>query len=83
MSKVPNYRPISLPSAFSKVMEILIRDAFLGFLLRNRLLNSSHFGFLSGKSTLSQVLLSIRDWAETFNVGFQTDVVYIDFQKAC
>ena len=33
-------------------------------------------------SQLSQFLLSIRDWAETFNAGFQTDVVYIDFQKA-
>ena len=63
-------------------MEILIRDALLGFLLRNRLLNSNQFAFLSGKSTLSQILLSIRDWAETFIAGFQTDVVYIDFQKA-
>ena len=27
-------------------------------------------------------MLSIRDWAETFNAGFQTDAVYIDFLKA-
>jgi hypothetical protein len=44
--------------------------------------NPNQFGYLSQKSTVSQLLLSYNDWAKARNEGNTTDVVFLDFAKA-
>ena len=55
-SKVENYRPISLLSCLSKVLEKLVQKDLLDHLLQNNLLSCHQFGFLPGSSTLTRIL---------------------------
>ena len=58
-----NYRPISLTSCISKVVERIIRKHVLEFLERKGLLNNTQHGFRSGRSCLSclSALLNVFD----------------------
>ena len=51
-----NYRPISLTCILCKIMEGLVRDAMIEFLISNNLICSSQHGFLPGRSTLTNLL---------------------------
>ena len=46
-----NFRPISLLSTLSKLIERLVRERLLNFLATHNILNQSQFGFLSGRNT--------------------------------
>ena len=79
---VGNYRPISLTSSVCKVFEIMINKTLLNYVIEVGLLNTSQFGFLPGRSTLSQLLVCTNDWMSALNDRIQTEVVYIDIAKA-
>ena len=44
--------------------------------------NPIQFGFLEGKSTVTQLLTCNNDWASSRNKSTRTDVVFLDFTKA-
>ncbi len=46
-----NYRPVSLTSVCCKILESLIRDHIMNYLLENSLLNSKQYVFVKGRST--------------------------------
>ena len=77
-----NYRPISLTSVVCKIMETLIRDSLMDYLKRNNILSRLQFGFVSGRSTVLQLLKVMDHWTETLDKGGNVDVVYCDFLKA-
>ena len=47
------YRPVSLKSVICKLLERLIKDHMVEFLVRHKLLNSSQHGFLKARSCLT------------------------------
>jgi hypothetical protein len=49
--EVQNYRPISLLSVFSKIIEKLMYSRFMAFVTKNGILNDAQHGFREGKST--------------------------------
>jgi hypothetical protein len=49
--EVQNYRPISLLSVFSKIVEKLMYNRLMSFITKNNILNDSQHGFCEGKST--------------------------------
>ena len=51
-----NYRPISLSSVISKVLERIIRKQVSSFIDKKGFLNSTQHGFRSGRSCLSALL---------------------------
>ena len=53
-----NYRPISLLSHFSKILEKLISTNLLSFLAQNNILSPQQFGFRQGLSTTLALLNS-------------------------
>ncbi len=77
-----NYRPISLTSVFCKLMERIIVDNLLAYLLANNLINKHQHGFLSGKSTETNLLESINDWTISIENKNSQTVAYIDFARA-
>jgi ribonuclease P/MRP protein subunit RPP40 len=77
-----NYRPISLTSAFGKLMESCVKEGMLNFLIENNLLNRHQHGFLPKRSTLTQLLECLNEWMSIMDEGNFTDVVYIDLRKA-
>ena len=77
-----NYRPISLTCIICKVMESIIKDRLIAYLLDKRLITKQQHGFLAKHSTCSQLLECVNDWTIELNVRHSVDVAYIDFQKA-
>ena len=77
-----NYRPVSITSVFGKIMERVIASSMLQHLKQNNLLNDNQHGFLSKKSTLTNLLESVNDWSITLNNRNNVAVAYIDFQRA-
>ena len=79
---VKNYRPISLTSVFCKAMEKLLKNIIIDFLDNNNLISSCQSGFRSGRSTLSQLILTQAHIIKDANNRVGTDAVYTDLSKA-
>lgn len=77
-----NYRPISLTSVVSKTMETIIREELVCHMMDNDLFSSKQYGFLSGRSTVLQLLTVLDKWTSTLDTGGAVDIAYCDFQKA-
>ncbi|KAJ3662053.1 hypothetical protein Zmor_006420 [Zophobas morio] len=77
-----NYRPISLTSTVGKVMESIINDRMMEFLLDNKVIPSQQHGFIPGRSVSSNLLCSLNDWSRELDSGNPVDVIYFDFSKA-
>ena len=82
-NKSENYRPVSLTSVICKLLETLIKDHMVDFLVRHKLLNSSQHRFLKARSCLTNMLCfffeEITKWIDE---GLAVDIIYLDFQKA-
>ena len=81
-TRVSNYRPISLTSSVCKILETIVQEKILSHLQTNLLLSPEQYGFLPGKSTVSQLLTCFSQWFENYNSDLQTDVIYVDYAKA-
>ena len=79
---VQNYRPISLTSVICKVLESLIRDRILQHFKDNNLFYDRQYGFIKGRSTVTQLLNIMDKWTECLENGGQVDVIYTDLEKA-
>lgn len=77
-----DFRPISITPTASKVMERLIRNRMLDWLLKFNVIPEEQHGFLSGASTASNMLDSVFDWTTALNSGEAVDVIFIDLSKA-
>jgi len=51
-----NFRPVRLTSVCCKLLESLIRDHAMSYLLDNSLLSNRQYGFIKGRSTMLQLL---------------------------
>jgi len=77
-----NYRPISLTSTACKILESMIKDNLTDYLYANNLLSKQQYGFLSKRSTTTQLLDCSDAWLHNLKSRHQTDVIYLDFAKA-
>lgn len=77
-----NYRPVSLTSIICKLMESLVREEIIEHMKRHKLFSKRQFGFISGRSTVLQLLQVMDKWTEILDRGGCVDVVYCDFMKA-
>ena len=77
-----NYRPVSLTSILCKVCEKIARQHLEEFWITKDIFIPNQFGFMKGKSCLSQLFTVFHDWAHNRNSGLPTDVVFLDFTKA-
>ena len=77
-----NYRPISLTSIVCKVMESIIKDDILAYMVSNKLLTNLQHGFVPGKSCQSNLLLMLNFLTELIENGNDADLVYLHFAKA-
>jgi len=60
-SDVNNYRPISLTCICCKLAETIIKQKMLDYLLSSNLISKHQHGFLSKRSTCSQLLECVDD----------------------
>ena len=77
-----SYRPVSLTSHIVKSFERVLRAKIVNFLKENNLIPNDQHGFISGRSTLSQLLHHVEEIIRTWEEGRVTDTIYLDFAKA-
>ena len=77
-----NYRPISLTSTLSRLLEKIICNILISHLSSHNLISSSQHGFLPHRSSSTQLLGALQDWINGYNNEKQTSAVYTDISKA-
>ena len=56
-NKSVNYRPVSLTSVICKLLETIIRDHIIDFLVKHKSINPSQHGFLKARSCLTNIVV--------------------------
>lgn len=77
-----SYRPVSLTSVPSKVLESLVRDRILQHMSESGLLHPAQHGFLPRRSCATQLIEVLEDWSRALDAGASVEVAYLDFSKA-
>lgn len=82
--KCDDLRPVSLTCIIAKVLERLVWQEILQCLYETKFFADSQHGGLPGRSTLTNLLVTMNEITEAFDVSSknQIDVVYLDFRKA-
>ena len=76
-----NYRPVSLTSIVCKMMESIITKSLLVPHLKN-LFSEKQYGFISKRSTSTQLLHFLDKCRDVMADGNVVDCIYFDFAKA-
>ena len=82
ISDFSNYRPISLLSQFSKILETLFNLRLEQFLISNEILSNCQYGFTSCMSTVHAALELIESISTTVDNKKHCAGVFIDLKKA-
>ncbi len=81
-SQASNYRPISLTCICCKLMEGIVKNEVLEYLLRNNLISNHQHGFLSRRSVDTQLLECFNFYSNAVKNKQNVDIVYLDYAKA-
>ena len=82
LSAPSNYRPISILSVLSKLLECHVHQILLDFLCINHPLSMCQWGFLPGRCTASTLLTVTHDWLQQLEVGNNVCSLFFDLKKA-
>jgi hypothetical protein len=77
-----NYRPISILSSVSKVLERLMYNRMTAFLGEHDILYSSQFGFRSGMNTQDAIARFVNTVTDNLDKTIDTSALFIDVAKA-
>ena len=72
---------INLTCVAYEIMESIMKDVVITYLLENNLLSNYQFGFVSGHSVQQQLLSLLNNWTDILDSGHTIDVIYLDFKK--
>ena len=77
---IKNYRPISLFSIFSKILEGLIFNSMFNFFRQNSIFTKCQSGFFPGDSCVAQLLSITYEIYQSFDCSLTRDVkgVFLD-----
>ena len=81
-STAKNYRPVSLLSVVSKIIEKLVNNRIVDHLEKCRLFSDFQYGFRSSRSTADLLTVVSDRIARTFNRSGATRAVALDISKA-
>jgi hypothetical protein len=77
-----SYRPISLLSILSKILERHMFSLISEHLLEQNIISDNQWGFTSNKSTTTALLALTHDWFKHLEEGIEVCVIFLDLQKA-
>ena len=77
-----NYRPISILSCVSKIIEKVVHKQLYSFLSEYNLINQHQSGFRPFHSTETSLTDMIDTWLNNMNSGKMTGVAFVDLRKA-
>ena len=68
-NKSVNYRPVSLTSVICKLLETIIMDHMMDFLIKHKLINPFQHGFIKAKSCLTNLLFFVEEIRNGWMMG--------------
>ena len=77
-----NYRPVSVLSVFSKLLERLVYNRLISHINENKLSYEYQFGFQKSKSTYLAIMMLVDKITEALGQGECVVGVFLDFSKA-
>ena len=77
-----NYRPVSLTSICSKVLEHIIHSHIMTHFDTHSVLTDKQHGFRNKHSCETQLIMTVNDLALSLDNKSQTDMIIMDFSKA-
>jgi hypothetical protein len=77
-----NYRPISLLSCFSKILEKVVCNRLCSFLETHNILSGAQFGFRPGHSTIHPMMHFVNHVSTALNNKEHTIAIFCDLRKA-
>lgn len=80
--EITNYRPISLLSVISKILEKIVHDRVNNFLDKHNIIFQGQYGFRKGRSTTDAILDLVGNVLDGFNKKMQTAAIFLDMTKA-
>lgn len=80
VTKVSNYRPVSILSCFSKIFESLVCPILSRYVHHS--LSIYQHGFIKGRSVHTNLVSFVTDLSSCIDKGAQVDAVYTDFSSA-
>ena len=80
--KAGNYRPISMTSSICRLLESIIKNDVLQYLMSNNMISDQQQGFLPKRGTVTQLLKTLNDWTLSHDQKQPLNVIYTDFAKA-
>ena len=82
ISDPSNYGPMSPTCVCSKIMEHIMLSHIAKCITKNNIIINEQHGFRNKLSTITQLINTTTDWANTLNNKGQTDIIFLDFSKA-
>jgi hypothetical protein len=79
---IQNYRPISILSVFSKLLERIMHNRLLLFLKKHNILTSEEHGFIESKSTETASHSFIQSVQEALDKHLYAEGIFLDLSKA-
>jgi hypothetical protein len=79
---VSNYRPISVLTAISKVIEKIINNRLVSYLNKFNILSDNQFGFRQSRSTEDAILSLTSIITDKIDKGKKCLAIYLDLKKA-
>jgi hypothetical protein len=79
---VANYRPVSLISVFSKIMENIMHKRLLSFLNNHSIINNKQHGFCKGKTTKTAIAEFIERVYKSLDGREISIGLFLDLSKA-
>ena len=76
-----NFRPVSLNSLQYNCVERIIRNHTIENVNENGILSPTQYDFISGRSTVLQLINVLDNLTLGLHNGNYTDVIYMNFQK--
>ena len=80
-SEITNYRPISLLSTVGKVLEKIVHKYVFNFLMDHEVLTTLQSGFISGDSTVNQLVDIYNSFCKALDEGKEVRAIFCDISK--
>ena len=80
-NKSENHRPVGLTSVICNLLERLLKDHMVDFLVRHKLLNPSQHGFLKPRLCLTNIVCFLEEITKWIDEGSPVNIIYLDYQK--
>ena len=82
IEEMNNFRPISVLSIISKIIEKIVNTEMDSFFVNSGLLCKKQFGFRKNHSTETALVYMVNDWYASMNNGKMVGVIFVDLKKA-